>query len=156
MAAFHVVFSKPDLAADSEVKFISFSGLAVMILMGFLGYALHGLLRQRPNTRLFVLGLTGLPMIIGPMLGGNIIALPSKGGLASVDSMQSPLLLSTSLRDFWGRRWNLVVHRLMKRTFFAPVVGRSRWLAGLLAFMMSGLFHEYMRLGTESTSQHPK
>ena len=44
-------------------------------------------------------------------------------GIASVDSMQTPLLLSTSLRDFWGRRWNLVVHRLMKRTFFVPLVG---------------------------------
>lgn len=283
MAAFHVAFSKPDLAADSEVKFISFVGLAVLILMGFLGYALHCLLRQRPSMRLCVLGLSGLPMIIGPlvvlhffgplrsklahfalsffgvvagfrwlelmlgtgpkgfdksvknfviyfaspaevlfdesgqlqaskdglvselllriakhMLIGTIalslgkatdfapfldgqdpltmpllgfpVALPAVYlltvyvyctlatamlmhrllpaflGIASVDSMQTPLLLSTSLRDFWGRRWNLVVHRLMKRTFFVPLVGRSPHLAGLLAFMMSGLFHEYMWL----------
>lgn len=281
--AFHLAFSKPDLAADSEVKFISFVGLAVLILMGFLGYALHCLLRQRPSMRLCVLGLSGLPMIIGPLLvlhffgplrsklahfalsffgvvagfrwlelmlgtgpkgfdksvknfviyfaspaevlfdesgqlqaskdglvselllriakhmligtialslgkatdfapfldGQDPLTMPLLGfpvalpavylltvyvyctlatamlmhrllpaflGIASVDSMQTPLLLSTSLRDFWGRRWNLVVHRLMKRTFFVPLVGRSPHLAGLLAFMMSGLFHEYMWL----------
>lgn len=75
--------------------------------------------------------------------------LPALFGVDSVDSMRSPLLLSTSVRDFWGRRWNLVVHRLMKRTFFLPLAGGSatgRHVGGLLAFMMSGLFHEYMWL----------
>jgi len=71
-------------------------------------------------------------------------------GIDTVDPMKAPLLLSTSVRDFWGRRWNLVIHRLMKRTFFAPLVkGRSgarRHLGGFLAFAMSGLFHEYMWL----------
>lgn len=58
-------------------------------------------------------------------------------GIDTVDSMQTPLLLSVSLREFWGRRWNLVVHRLMKRTFFVPLAGSSAWsrrAAGLLAF----------------------
>ncbi|CAK0906932.1 unnamed protein product [Prorocentrum cordatum] len=69
-------------------------------------------------------------------------------GIDTVDPMRAPLLLSTSVRDFWGRRWNLLIHRLMKRTFFAPLArgspGAGRHLGGLLAFAMSGLFHEYM------------
>ena len=70
-------------------------------------------------------------------------------GIDTVDPMGAPLLLSTSIRDFWGRRWNLVIHRLMKRTFFTPLVGCSRaarHLGGALSFLMSGLFHEYMWL----------
>jgi hypothetical protein len=42
-------------------------------------------------------------------------------GIDTVDPMRAPLLLSTSVRDFWGRRWNLIIHRLMKRTFFTPL-----------------------------------
>lgn len=76
-------------------------------------------------------------------------------GVDTVDSMQAPLLLSTTIREFWGRRWNLVVHRLMKRSFFTPFAKRgpaSRHLGGLFAFIMSGLFHEYMWLAVNWTN----
>jgi len=69
--------------------------------------------------------------------------------IGTAEPMRAPLLLSTSIRDFWGRRWNLIIHRLMKRTFFAPLANRSaaaRHVGGLLAFVISGLFHEYMWL----------
>merc|ERR1719387_2693490 len=73
-------------------------------------------------------------------------------GFDSLDSMRQPLLLSTSIKDFWGRRWNLVIHNLMKRTFFKPLAARggaaSRHAGAFLAFVMSGLFHEYMWLIT--------
>ncbi|CAE7251425.1 unnamed protein product, partial [Symbiodinium natans] len=62
---------------------------------------------------------------------------------------KAPLLLSTSLREFWGRRWNLLIHNLLKRSFFGPLRGGPAWqqhLGGFLAFVMSGLFHEYMWL----------
>jgi hypothetical protein len=66
---------------------------------------------------------------------------------AQVNPMRAPLWLSTSVRDFWGRRWNLLIHRLMKRTFFEPLAKAStakRQLGGCLAFLMSAFFHEYM------------
>merc|ERR1719387_67770 len=73
-------------------------------------------------------------------------------GFDSLDSMRQPLLLSTSIKDFWGRRWNLVIHNLMKRTFFLPFARRggtaARHFGALLSFIMSGLFHEYMWLIT--------
>jgi len=65
-------------------------------------------------------------------------------GIATLDPFDMPLLRSSSVRDFWGRRWNLVIHRLMKRTFFAPFARNAKHVGGLLAFVMSGLFHEYM------------
>jgi len=71
------------------------------------------------------------------------------GGFDSAELMRNPLLRSTSVRDFWGRRWNLLIHSLMKRIFFKPLASGSRakrHAGALAAFAASGLFHEYMWL----------
>mmetsp|Transcript_31208 Transcript_31208/g.57023 ORF Transcript_31208/g.57023 Transcript_31208/m.57023 type:complete len:439 (+) Transcript_31208:64-1380(+) len=69
-------------------------------------------------------------------------------GIATREPMRAPMWRSTSIRDYWGRRWNLIVHHLMKRTFFTPFAKRHarvwRHCGGLLAFITSGLFHEHM------------
>ncbi|KAI9085356.1 hypothetical protein K1719_032733 [Acacia pycnantha] len=59
--------------------------------------------------------------------------------------------MSTSLQDFWGRRWNTMVNRIMHPTVYVPVlstcshvIGR-RWapLPAIVAtFLASGLMHE--------------
>ncbi|XP_024019564.1 acyl-CoA--sterol O-acyltransferase 1-like [Morus notabilis] len=66
--------------------------------------------------------------------------------------------LSTSLQDFWGRRWNLMVTRILRPTVYNPtlilwarLVGH-RWaqiLAVMATFVVSGLVHEliYYYLG---------
>ncbi|CAN1238667.1 Probable long-chain-alcohol O-fatty-acyltransferase 5 [Linum grandiflorum] len=61
--------------------------------------------------------------------------------------------LATSLQEFWGRRWNLVVSNVLRPTVYVPVklaagrvVGR-RWaslLAVVAAFVVSGLMHELL------------
>ncbi|KAK1421543.1 hypothetical protein QVD17_23962 [Tagetes erecta] len=59
--------------------------------------------------------------------------------------------LSTSLQDFWGRRWNLMVNRILHTTIYSPVytllthvIGRvwAQILAILATFVVSGLMHE--------------
>ncbi|KAJ3679857.1 hypothetical protein LUZ60_016135 [Juncus effusus] len=53
--------------------------------------------------------------------------------------------LSTSLRDLWGRRWNLMVSDILRPTVYNPVRARYGTSAGILAtFAMSGLMHEIM------------
>lgn len=61
--------------------------------------------------------------------------------------------LSTSLQDFWGRRWNILVSNLLRLTVFIPVrsamidvAGRRRSAAvGVFAvFVVSGLMHELL------------
>ncbi|KAL6650918.1 hypothetical protein ACP70R_009843 [Stipagrostis hirtigluma subsp. patula] len=58
--------------------------------------------------------------------------------------------LSASLRDFWGRRWNLSVPALLRQCVFRPVRarlggGRGAAAAGVLAaFLVSGIMHEAM------------
>ncbi|PKA60028.1 putative long-chain-alcohol O-fatty-acyltransferase 5 [Apostasia shenzhenica] len=52
---------------------------------------------------------------------------------------------STSLQDFWGRRWNLMVTAVLRPSVYNPV--RRRWgaAAGVLAtFLVSGVMHELM------------
>ncbi|KAK7262108.1 hypothetical protein RJT34_29668 [Clitoria ternatea] len=66
--------------------------------------------------------------------------------------------LSSSLQDFWGRRWNLVVTNILRMTVFDPtrrialrMVG-PKWAplpATFMTFLVSGLIHEliYYYLG---------
>ena len=58
-------------------------------------------------------GMLSLPMLNHRMLGAIL-------GIETKIAMRAPLAQSTSIRDFWGRRWNLIIHNLMKRCFFVP------------------------------------
>ncbi|EAZ22980.1 hypothetical protein OsJ_06674 [Oryza sativa Japonica Group] len=56
--------------------------------------------------------------------------------------------LSASLRDFWGRRWNLVASAVLRAAVYDPVRARSGDPAAgvLAAFLVSGLMHEVVIL----------
>jgi len=59
--------------------------------------------------------------------------------------MLNPIFESSSPSDFWGRRWNLVVHGLLKRGVYKPVRSKfSRFTASMSAFIASGIFHEWL------------
>jgi len=61
-------------------------------------------------------------------------------------SMRNPLLEATSPSDFWGRRWNVLVHAVMKRGVYKPVRKHlsSAVVASLAVFVASGMFHEWL------------
>ncbi|KAJ6426615.1 hypothetical protein OIU84_022252 [Salix udensis] len=59
--------------------------------------------------------------------------------------------LATSLQDFWGRRWNLMVTSILHQTVYSPVTSISSHLIGkkwaalpgvLASFLVSGIMHE--------------
>ncbi|KAL2495566.1 Acyl-CoA--sterol O-acyltransferase 1 [Forsythia ovata] len=59
--------------------------------------------------------------------------------------------LSTSLQDFWGRRWNLMVSRILRPTVYVPVLIWSTNILGrkwaplpaiMSTFVVSALIHE--------------
>ncbi|KAJ7960849.1 acyl-CoA--sterol O-acyltransferase 1-like, partial [Quillaja saponaria] len=55
--------------------------------------------------------------------------------------------LSTSLQDFWGRRWNLMVTSILRPTVYNPVrhfVGWGPLPAVIATFTVSGLMHEVL------------
>ncbi|GAB4826508.1 hypothetical protein Ancab_033404 [Ancistrocladus abbreviatus] len=60
-------------------------------------------------------------------------------------------LLSTSLQDFWGRRWNLMVTSILRPTVYEPVLDTStriigkrpaQLLAVFMTFVLSAVMHE--------------
>ncbi|KAJ8440168.1 hypothetical protein Cgig2_003493 [Carnegiea gigantea] len=62
-------------------------------------------------------------------------------------------LLSTSLQDFWGRRWNLMVNSIIRPTVFQPIRDLTlrplgpllaTYLAVMAAFVVSAIMHELM------------
>nr|TKW03207.1 hypothetical protein SEVIR_7G008900v2 [Setaria viridis] len=51
--------------------------------------------------------------------------------------------LASSLRDFWGRRWNLMVSAILRPSVYDPVRARAGKAAATMAtFLVSGLMHE--------------
>ncbi|BFI16907.1 hypothetical protein MPTK1_6g01480 [Marchantia polymorpha subsp. ruderalis] len=79
---------------------------------------------------------------------------------ASVFGVQLPAqfnmpFLATSLADFWGRRWNLLVNNLLRVSIYNPILlgfggglsgkrssQKERAIATLAAFTVSGIMHE--------------
>ncbi len=78
--------------------------------------------------------------------GANHLMVATFGlaGYRVCDGFRYPLL-ARSVLDFW-RRYNVWIHRWLKRNIFAPAVHRG-WspAAGILAvFAVSGILHEYL------------
>ena len=83
-------------------------------------------------------------LALGDACMGNAVQIMT--GYKVLQSMRNPMLEASSPSDFWGRRWNLIVHSVMKRGVYKPVrkyLG-SATLASLLVFIASGLFHEWL------------
>ena len=58
----------------------------------------------------------------------------------------NPMFLSISPSDFWGNRWNTLIHTSLKQGIYKPVrfyfTNNNRSFAYLCAFVMSGIIHE--------------
>jgi hypothetical protein len=69
------------------------------------------------------------------------------GGRLEMLYMHNYPFLSSSLRDLWGRRYNLLINSLLKETVYIPAqtyYGYSKRVASLLAFLTSGLLHSWV------------
>jgi Membrane bound O-acyl transferase family len=66
-------------------------------------------------------------------------------GLYTKSIFHNPLLTSRTPTEFWGTKWNLMIHRILKHGVYLPVrkVCPVRWVAVTATFVMSGLLHEY-------------
>lgn len=71
-----------------------------------------------------------------------VSGLAMQTGIAVAEAFDAPPL-ARSPRDFWGRRWNLVVHDMVLRHVFVPLRGLRRPVrATFWVFVISGLIHE--------------
>jgi hypothetical protein len=57
---------------------------------------------------------------------------------------RNPLFTSRSPSDFWGHRWNMVIHETLKRGAYKPalVLRYPKKVAILVTFLASGLLHD--------------
>uniref|UniRef100_A0A0D9XRQ0 Wax synthase domain-containing protein n=1 Tax=Leersia perrieri TaxID=77586 RepID=A0A0D9XRQ0_9ORYZ len=66
------------------------------------------------------------------------------GGMELEPPFDRPYM-AASLREFWGRRWNLMVPAILRPSVYGPVRAvAGREAAVLAAFLVSGLMHEAM------------
>ncbi len=89
-----------------------------------------------------VAALVALSLMLHFGLFGLLAALWRRVGFDADRLFLAPLA-STSLTEFWGRRWNVPFIEMVRLSVYAPLVGRfgASW-ASLAAFLISGLFHE--------------
>lgn len=86
--------------------------------------------------------LPGLSLILHFGLFNLAVALWRALGV-EVGSLFVAPLRSTSLREFWGRRWNLAFSHMTATGVYRPLSGvAGKPVALLLAFVASGLLHE--------------
>ncbi|KAL5726495.1 hypothetical protein ACHQM5_009536 [Ranunculus cassubicifolius] len=83
-----------------------------------------------------------------------ITALPARVLFGfEIESQFEDPYFSTSLQDFWSRRWNLMITSILRSTVYlpirrisTPVIGRA-WalvVSLVMTFFVSGLFHELL------------
>lgn len=66
-------------------------------------------------------------------------------GIKSVEGMHNPIFTCSSPSDFWGKKWNLIIHGALKRGIFKPVYKHSnKQTAALASFLVSGIYHEWI------------
>jgi len=87
-------------------------------------------------------GMVGLILLLHFGLFHVVALLWQYLGVTAKPIMQAPLR-STSLREFWGKRWNLGFRQFAHELVFRPTRRRlGVRVAGLLVFVASGLIHD--------------
>jgi hypothetical protein len=87
-------------------------------------------------------GMAGLILILHFGLFQMVALLWEGFGVAAEPIMRSPLR-STSLGEFWGKRWNLGFRQLAYELIFRPTFrALGTGTAGFLVFAVSGLIHD--------------
>lgn len=67
-------------------------------------------------------------------------------GFQTKPVFSNPMFTSHSVSEFWSKKWNLVIHRMLKHGVYLPARLRfkcSNLLSIMLTFLVSGLLHEY-------------
>ncbi len=111
---------------------------------------LWGIVPLIPLTALLIRGWVGMIGLVF-VLHFGLFHLLSCGwrqlGIAATPLMNWPVL-STSLADFWGRRWNLAFRDLTHRFLFIPLTPRLGPAGALFTgFFVSGLVHDLVISG---------
>jgi alginate O-acetyltransferase complex protein AlgI len=121
------------------------SELAFAIGKTLIGVLLLTGARRLLPERAFAAGWMGMVGIVFCLHFGMFHVLSwlwRRQGVAAIPLMDWPVR-STSVSEFWGRRWNRAFRDLTDRCVFRPMTARlGLGAATLLVFLISGLVHE--------------
>jgi hypothetical protein len=106
---------------------------------------LYGVVPAIPGDYPYIQGWTGMIGIVLILHFGIFHLLSCFWRYRRIDArplMNAPLI-STSLAEFWGRRWNTAFRDLTHRFLFRPLITRLGAKAALaIGFIVSGLVHD--------------
>jgi hypothetical protein len=100
-----------------------------------------------PGTPLLVRAWTGLVgwAFLRLFAGFDVVALIYRRLGFPVEKAWANPAAATSLRDFWGRRWNRFMSGMLRDLLFTPLARRvGVVLAALAVFVYSGVLHEFV------------
>lgn len=122
---------------------------------------------SRPDTDVYVaidanqllntlLAATLLSLSLDFSMNGVACIVQLVGGFQTENVVNDPILGSRSPSDFWGNRWNLLIHQGLKQGVYKPVrmSTGSRNLATIATFLASGVAHEYVWFVTFHQNSH--
>ncbi len=96
---------------------------------------------QHPTVAAWV-GMAGIVFSLHFGLFHLLSILWRRAGVNAPPLMDAPIL-SSSLSDFWGKRWNLAFRDLAHGYVFRPLAARRRTVSATLAvFLVSGVVHD--------------
>lgn len=101
--------------------------------------------RRLPAAHQYVVGWIGMIGIVLTLHFGafQLLSCLWRGLDVEARPLMNRPLYSTSLGEFWGRRWNTAFRDLTHRYLFKPLAARFGPRAGILAgFALSGLVHD--------------
>jgi hypothetical protein len=101
--------------------------------------------RSLPQEQFLLCGWVGMVGLILLLHFGTfqLVALVWQNLGVKAEPIMSTPLRSTSLGEFWGKRWNLGFRQLAHELIFRPLYRKlGPDAAGLLVFMVSGLIHD--------------
>ncbi|KAG6592068.1 Acyl-CoA--sterol O-acyltransferase 1, partial [Cucurbita argyrosperma subsp. sororia] len=123
----------------------------IVIFAGFIAAGDH-IDRLRPNAKICVYSVL-LYFFVDILLGVPSVFFQLMFGGVELEPGSNEPYLMTSLQDFWGRRWNLLVSNSLRYSVYKPVqeaveglIGPT-WAAGvavMAVFVVSGVMHEQM------------
>lgn len=87
----------------------------------------------------WLLGATLVYSMLDAVAGGIHVAYRSLGIV--IEPLHRAPILSRSVQEFWGERWNRIVHQVLLEYTFKPLGRKRLRLAIMSAFAMSALLH---------------
>lgn len=122
------------------------SGVAWGVAAFFVASAAHAVMSGTEALSVQLLAALVFAYAVADVVDRGVRSAFRLGGL-EVEAVQRDPALALTVTEFWGRRWNGLVHRWLYDTCFRPLARRGHARLGVVAaFVASAALHAYIAL----------